>query len=139
MASETTPRGGRNQRRVLAALTATGAPMTAYQLLDRLRPEGIAAPPSVYRALNQLVAAGLVHRLETLNAYIACGHPHRLGGPAFAICEACHRVTEVEDGDLLAAVDHWADRSGFRVERLAIEMVGRCARCPAPPVEDGAR
>lgn len=85
------------------------------------------------------VAAGLVHRLETLNAYIACGHPHRLGGPAFAICEACHRVTEVEDGDLLAAVDHWADRSGFRVERLAIEMVGRCARCPAPPVEDGAR
>ena len=129
-------RGGRNQERVLAALTRSGQPMTAYQLLDRLRPEGIGAPPSIYRALNQLVAAGRVHRLETLNAYIACGHAHGAGGPAFAICERCRRVMEIEDEALLAALGGWAGRSGFRVGRVAIEMVGRCADCPARAEEE---
>src|SRR5665647_1791430 len=84
----------RNQHLVLDALTGAEAPLSAYGILDQVRAEGIRAPLQVYRALEKLQQMGLAHRLESLNAFIACAHAHDHPGgiTAFAICEGCGRV-----------------------------------------------
>src|SRR5690606_9624291 len=66
----------RNQTLVLDALEKADAPLSAYTILDRLRGDGLRAPLQVYRALEKLLSAGLVHRLESLNAFVACARPH---------------------------------------------------------------
>ena len=63
-----------NQQRVLATLQEASSPLSAYALLDRLREAGFGAPVQVYRALERLAEQGLVHRLESLNAYVSCSH-----------------------------------------------------------------
>jgi len=123
-------RGG-NRQQVLEVLQAGGRPLSAYELLDRLREAGIKAPPTVYRALNQLIDAGQVHRLESVNAYVACRHRHHHGIAAFAICDDCGTVTEFEDADIVAGVQGWAARMGFAVTRSAVELHGCCADCAA--------
>lgn len=119
----------RNQRAVMACLGAEPQPLTAYQILDRVRAAGIVHPPTVYRALNELIRAGLVHRIESVSGFVACrhgGHAHRA---AFAICRACHTVAEVElagddTPDVAALAPH-----GFSVERVSLEFEGLCESC----------
>jgi Fur family zinc uptake transcriptional regulator len=130
------PRLTANQARVLAALRAEpGAARTAYDLLGRLAEEGVRGPQTVYRALDALQGAGLVHRIESLNAYAACSHAHGDGGahhrhrPAFAVCRGCGAVEELEDAALGAVLGVVAERSGFAVEERVIELVGRCPDC----------
>lgn len=121
------------RRRVLEALAASHAPLGAYELIDRLAEGGSRpAPISVYRALAFLTEAGLAHRIERLNAYVACARTHGDGGPlAFLICERCRQVGEIAGVDLgidLAAV---SARYGFVPRQAAIEITGLCARCAA--------
>ncbi len=131
------PRLTANQARVLAALRAEpGAARTAYDLLARLAGEGVRGPQTVYRALEALQAAGLVHRIESLNAFAACSHAHgdshadhHHHRPAFAVCRGCGAVAELEDAALLAVLGVVAERSGFAVEERVIELVGRCPAC----------
>jgi len=123
----------RNQRIILDGLRQSGRPLTAYQLLDLLRAEGIAAPPTVYRALDRLTALGHVHRIESLNAYMAC-HDHGHGGDAaFVICRACGSVEEIEAAAVYVDLRAQALRSGFRVDEARIELSGCCQACCAPP------
>ena len=72
----------RNQGLVLGALNHSEAPLSAYDILDKLRADGLRAPLQVYRALDKLVERGLAHRLESLNAFVACAdeHCHHAGG-----------------------------------------------------------
>ena len=79
----------RNQSLVFNALTRAPGPLSAYSLLDQLRDKGLRAPLQVYRALDKLVAFGMVHRLESLNAFVACRHPdcETHENIAFTICE----------------------------------------------------
>ena len=84
----------RNQSLVFDALVGSDGPLSAYTLLDRLREHGFRAPLQVYRALDKLVEFGMVHRLESLNAFVACAHAsesccHDHGTVAFAICNSC--------------------------------------------------
>jgi Fur family zinc uptake transcriptional regulator len=83
----------RNQGLVLGALNHSVGPLSAYDILDKLRGDGLRAPLQVYRALDKLVERGLAHRLESLNAFVACAdeHCHRKGLIAFAICANCRR------------------------------------------------
>ena len=69
----------KNQLRVLEKLEASSGPLSAYTLLDQLREHGFRAPLQVYRALDTLVKSGFVHRLESLNAFVACAEPHDHG------------------------------------------------------------
>jgi Fur family zinc uptake transcriptional regulator len=119
----------RNQEAVLACLAGERRPLTAYQILDRVRGGGIAHPPTVYRALNDLIRRGRVHRVETLNGFVACDHgpgDHRAG---FAICRECTAVEEVElSGESGPAVAGLAP-AGFAVERISLEFAGLCAAC----------
>ena len=121
----------RNQELVLDTLNHAPAPLSAYDILDRLRSEGLRAPLQVYRALDKLVERGLAHRLESLNAFVACAdeHCHRKGLIAFAICEGCGKVDEFADEVIEERLGGWAQKTGFKVERTTMEIRGRCAEC----------
>jgi len=118
-----------NAGRVLAVLREFGRPISAYELLDRLRPDGVSAPTTVYRALKALIDMRLVHRLEALNAYVVCAHPRHVEDVCFAICEACGRVDEVDDQRLRRFVGDWCEAEGFLLSRSAVELIGTCAPC----------
>ncbi|SDU03815.1 Fur family transcriptional regulator [Stappia sp. ES.058] len=121
----------RNQGLVLDALSRAEAPLSAYTILDQLREAGFRAPPQVYRALEKLVESGRVHRLESLNAFVACQHPGCDGhtAVAFTICEQCGRVAEVSDAGLIDRIRTIAAASGFRVSKSTVELRGLCADC----------
>lgn len=123
------PRGRKADALVLAQLASAERPLTAYQLLDQLREEGLSAPPTVYRALDRLVAEGRVHRLESLHAFVACTHDDHCGFAAFAICRECGLATEFADAETADALARWADGQEFRVDRTTVEMIGVCAAC----------
>lgn len=106
-------------------------PASAYQILDGLRPEGVTAPPTVYRALDQLVVRGLAHRVESLNAFVACSHPRHADGNAFAICQDCGGLEEILDKDVSIALETLAGRKGFAIAHAAIELTVTCADCRA--------
>lgn len=121
----------KNQALVLGALSRAEGPMSAYAILDNLRDDGFRAPLQVYRALEKLLAYGLVHRLESLNAFVACAHPHHheAGLIAFAICEDCGRVDEFSDEIVEQRLGAWAGSTGFRPDKTTIEIRGHCGRC----------
>lgn len=116
--------------RVLEILLGAHEAMGAYEILDRLRAEGLGSqPPVVYRALDFLTAQGLAHRIEKLNAYLACGRPGRSHAACFLICEGCKRVAEVDEPALGAALAEAAGARGFEVSRAVLELAGRCPGC----------
>ena len=123
----------KNQSLVYDTLNAADGPLSAYTILDQLREAGFRAPLQVYRALERLQALGLVHRLESLNAFVACSHPscEEDGTVAFAICETCGRVFEFTDAELKSRLGAWAKTTGFRPQKTTIEMRGICAECKA--------
>lgn len=117
-----------NQAIVLDCLIEARRAMTAYQLLDELRPNGLRAPTQIYRALNALAKRELIHRIESLNAFIACRHRDHSEIAGFAICDDCRRVwgfTLPRDSALNAK----ADSKGFTISSTVLELRGRCAEC----------
>jgi len=132
-----TPDLTRNQALVFGTLTEAEAPLSAYTILDQLRDDGLRAPLQVYRALDKLVEYGLVHRLESLNAFVACNHPageaagESHGTVAFAICEACGGVTEFAEQDVVKRLQGWARTEGFHARSTVIELRGLCENCVA--------
>lgn len=126
----------RNQSCVLERLEAASAPLSAYTLLDQLREQGFRAPLQVYRALDGLIAAGLVHRLESLNAFVACAGGHRHDDhdhlmTAFAICDRCGQVAELSDHDVDHRLSEWVSATGFAAKKAVIEFRGTCGKCLA--------
>lgn len=123
----------RNQLLVLEKLEAARGPVSAYTLLDGLRDEGFRAPLQVYRALDRLTKAGMVHRLESLNSFVACSehHHHADALTAFAICEKCGQVTELSDPSIGKLLGDWVSGSGFRASSAVIEFRGLCKDCAA--------
>lgn len=122
------------RRQVLALVLRAGRPVGAYELLDALRQESAgAAPPTIYRALEFLMAQGLVHRIETLHAFVGCDHPGEPHAGQFLICRDCGAVREVEDSAVRRSVLAAADATGFSAEHPVVEVRGRCARCAEAP------
>jgi Fur family zinc uptake transcriptional regulator len=124
----------KNQLSVLEKLEAASGPVSAYTLLDQLRERGFRAPLQVYRALDTLVKSGFVHRLESLNSFVACAEPHDHGHSsmtAFAICDTCGQVTEFSDHDVGHRLDEWVRSTGFAAKKAVIEFRGTCAKCLA--------
>lgn len=125
--------GGSSRRthadRVFDVLQAQGQPLSAYQILEALRPDGVNAATTVYRALDQLHGAGRVHRIESLNAWTVCCAPRHAEPPVFEICTDCGAVTERLDNRLARDVAALSDRTGFAPDTSVIEIRGRCTRC----------
>lgn len=118
-----------NQAKVLGALRAAAKPCTAYELLDTLRPDGIKAPPQVYRALQRLQDLGLIHRIESLNAFLACDHGPHDHAAGFAICARCGKTVEFALRDCASHLAAASDALGFEVDSIRVEMTGLCADC----------
>lgn len=125
----------KNQKLVRDRLAAASGPLTAYALLDDLRGEGFRAPLQVYRALDSLISSGLVHRLESLNAFVACtcAHSHGEERTAFAICETCGKTEEFSGKGLSGELVEWIAARAFSPRRTVIEIRGCCARCAEAP------
>lgn len=127
----------RNQSLVYDALSRSQAPLSAYVILDKLRDAGFRAPLQVYRALEKLIEFGLVHRLESLNAFVACSHTktdcctHHHGSVAFAICNTCGQVTEFHDHEIDHRLGDWVKNKKFKAEKTTIEIRGLCEACAA--------
>lgn len=121
----------RNQNLVFKELDSAEGPLGAYTILDRLRDEGFRAPLQVYRALDKLLELGLVHRLESLNAFVACVHPdcHAQAMTAFAICERCGKVAEFSDAGMEERIGAWVATNHFKPSKTVIEIRGFCETC----------
>jgi len=118
------------RKRVLEILLSSHRAMGAYDILDVLRAEGQAAqPPVAYRALDFLVAHGFAHKVERLNAFIACAHPGTAHGPAFLICKACRSVAELPSTAARTALAQAAERLGFALDSTSVEALGLCPNC----------
>lgn len=125
----------RNQELVLETLNKAESPLSAYDILDRLREAGLRAPLQVYRALEKLIEQGLAHRLESLNAFVCCAdagaHSGHTAITAFAICSECGHVDEFADPMVAERLRQWATEQGFTPQRTTIELRGCCRTCAA--------
>lgn len=118
------------RQKVLRIVWRSHKPVGAYEVLDELsRSHKSARPPTVYRALDFLMAEGLIHKIESLNAYLGCteaGAPH---SGQFLICRHCGAAEEVADATLETALDRVTRRTRFAAERKMVEISGLCVRC----------
>lgn len=131
---------GRNEKLVLDALAESGRTMSAYDILDAVRGSGVRAPAQVYRALDKLCQRHLVHRIESMNAFVACAHEHD-DEPAdpehlpehevvgFCICEDCGDVAELPLDSRLTRLDALTGSTGFEARELTFEVKGLCKDC----------
>lgn len=118
------------RRRVLELVWNSHKPAGAYEILDSLNREGKrTAPPSVYRALEFLIEAELVHRLDSLNAFVGCPDPSSSHTGQFLICRRCRSVAELDDADIDALVERKAAALGFTAVRQMVEIQGLCRNC----------
>jgi Fur family zinc uptake transcriptional regulator len=118
------------RRRVLALVWESHKPVGAYEILASLSEEGRkSAPPTVYRALGFLIEAGLVHRLNMLNAFIGCPEPGRPHSSQFLICRDCGTVAELDDAGIESLVNQKAGSLGFTTIAQVLEIEGTCHEC----------
>jgi len=121
------------RRKVLGTLLASHKPLGAYEIIERLASKGARpAPITAYRALEFLRQNGLVHRIESRNAFIACVHNHVAGAlVVFLICERCGAVGEASSTDVTATLTSAARAVGFTPKSPVIELTGVCTHCGA--------
>ncbi len=120
------------RRQVLQALLSSHKPLGAYEVIDELaRSMPRPAPITVYRALDFLMANGLVHRIESRNAYLACAHDHddATSAVAFLICERCGLVGEIPSAPFAQDLTAAARASGFAPKLSVVEITGICTHC----------
>ncbi|PLZ03804.1 Fur family transcriptional regulator [Burkholderia sp. WAC0059] len=126
------------RRKVLELLLASGRATKAYSLLDEMRQiHPGSAPPTVYRALDFLLSAGLVHRIESINAFAVCHDLTQCQHGILVVCQQCGNVTELHEPGLRQALVAQIEASGYRLSGDGIELKGLCAQCQAAGAQDG--
>ena len=119
------------RRKVLHLLLESEEPAKAYDLLANLDGEGAAKPPTVYRALDFLQEMGLAHKIESLNAYVACGHANHEHSAVFLICQTCGGAEELHATETSEALSKETSSAGFAIQNAVIEARGICRKCAA--------
>ncbi len=119
------------RRQVLQALLSSHRPLGAYEVIDQLaRTMSRPAPITIYRALDFLMENGLVHRIESRNAFLACAHNHdETSVVAFLICEICGSVGEIQAAPLAQSFNEAARSTGFIPTLSVVEITGTCVHC----------
>lgn len=119
----------KNQRAVFSALLGAEKPLGAYEILDEVRDQGFRAPLQVYRALQKLMEFGLVHRIESRNAFVACDHEPHTEAVCFLICDHCEKAIELPIHDLEDGLQAQARGIGFTISAVCVEVTGTCKVC----------
>ncbi|WP_310633095.1 Fur family transcriptional regulator [Paraburkholderia sp.] len=120
------------RRKVLELLLASGRATKAYSLLDEMRQiHPGSAPPTVYRALDFLLSAGLIHRIESINAFAVCHDLTQCQHGILVVCQQCGNVTELHEPKLRQALVAQIEAAGYRLSGDGIELKGVCAQCQA--------
>jgi Fur family transcriptional regulator, zinc uptake regulator len=121
------------RRKVLQEIAGSHHAVGAYDIIDSLARKGDRlAPISVYRAIDALLAAGVVHRLESRNAFFACHTSHTgSGNQVILACETCGLVAEVNGDAIFQALAKTAESEHFKPQRRVVEMTGLCKHCQA--------
>lgn len=123
-------RASKPRESVLQIIADAHKPQTAYEILDKLgKIIKSPKPPTVYRALESLSEHGFVHRIESLNAYIACHENHRHSGSQFMICDDCGRVEEIHLCSIPEALQKQAATKNFATTHWNVELHGTCKNC----------
>ena len=119
------------RRQVLELIWTSHEPVGAYDILDMMNAEKSAriAPMTVYRAIDFLMANGLVHRIASRNVYVGCSHPDSRHAGYFLICRECGRVAEIDEDVISSALRDGAKHAGFDAISPMIEIEGRCLNC----------
>lgn len=118
------------RRKVLEIIWNNGTPIKAYAILDKLRGKNTSAkPPTVYRALDFLLQNGLIHKLNSRNAYVGCPHPLEHDQCYFLICDRCGMTEECCDSDLRDAIARTIDKNKFHHTHTHLEIEGECRQC----------
>ena len=118
------------RRDVLDCVAQSHQAAGAYEIIERMAANGPRpAPITVYRALDFLLAHGLVHKIESRNAFIACSHAHEGEPAALLICEGCGIVAELDAPETFSVLARQAAAQGFKAERMVVEIAGRCSLC----------
>lgn len=118
------------RKRVLELIWQGHEAIKAYDLIQQFS-DGGTKPPTVYRALDFLLENGLIHRIDSLNAFIGCPHPehHDECGLQVMVCDKCHRVEELHTHDAMSMITKAAAATGFEVSHPVVEVHGLCEKC----------
>lgn len=128
------------RRKVLELLLASGRATKAYSLLDEMRQiHPGSAPPTVYRALDFLLSAGLIHRIESINAFAVCHDLTQCQHGILVVCQQCGNVTELDEPKLRQALVTQIEAAGYRLAGDGIELKGLCAQCQASQAEQAGQ
>lgn len=118
------------RRRILEIVWRKHDPIGAYEILAELgKDRDKVGPPTVYRALEFLQQVGLVHRLDSLNAYLGCERPDTEHAGEFLVCSRCRRATEIQDSVLSRAIEKRARSLGYTLDAYAVEIKALCKEC----------
>lgn len=118
------------RRRVLELIWQSHRPSGAYELLEQLAAEGRKpSPPTVYRALDFLLAHGLIHRISSRNAYVGCSRPRETHTAQIFVCDRCGVAVEQADGSLSRLIRRNAAGLRFRIRAQTVEVAGLCPHC----------
>lgn len=114
-----------------AELVGSKMPLSAYDLIARLEKaqKRKIAPLTVYRHLDFLIKAGLVHRIESKQAYLACEHPEQAHESQYLLCSACGRADELKSKQLWSVLEKLMHEQGFERVNSVVEVTGLCSRC----------
>ena len=121
----------KNQQIVLDIIEKAKGPLKAYSILFNVQKKGINAPQQIYRALDKLIKAGKIHKIESKNAFVACKNSNCevSKATAFSICESCEEVDEVSDTKLSKFLSKFNDKKGMKFKRFNLEFFGLCKKC----------
>ena len=118
------------RREILSSVAQSHSAVGAYDIIERMAEHGPRpAPITVYRALDFLLAHGLVHKIESRNAFVACSHSHEGRPAALLICETCGTVAELDAPEIFERMAQKAKAQKFSPARTVIEMSGTCGSC----------
>lgn len=118
------------RREVLELIWESHCAVKAYDLLDKIKPQtGSAKPATVYRALDFLLEQGLIHKVESLNAFIGCSFSDRQHEQLLLTCVKCHEVEERPGERVMEAIANELEQASFTMQHKAVEIHGICGRC----------
>ncbi len=118
------------RKKVLEIIASNHKPARAYDILAKLKNEGFSdKPPTVYRALDFLIANKIIHKLNTINAYVACFNNDAENISCFLICEKCHFIQEFQDKKLIKAISDIGKNKKINIKNVNLEMMFKCDEC----------